>query len=826
MDNHHINRLGGLQQYSDSGAAHTSGAVIYTPDDVTILSEVLSKYTPTIAPNHCLTFRRTENGQAVVALVADPRYEDQLSYLDFKKAAVMPMAMECELAFSGRARGWFAGAVLGNFSDPLEVLPSSINVTSWWQDSLDAIGAYNVASGGFFHLTLETALPTSIHLGDWVCLSDARTTVNTSNSNQVLFNATIRHIDYDRKSIVLSFADETVFPSAAVALQTPTLGTMKISFFNNALGATHAVGMRFSASSATANTIFTKMGAGDCQISGVLTGDQRITSIASSAPAITAGNYGLLEVKPTSRYRFESRVDEVAVLDCAVDSGGVFTPRAVRSTVKPSQDKQLSPRFYLQVPKSIPRPVARIASISKSGTTTATVITVGNHGLTNGASVTIKGVLDQTNFATTTQQAVITYISATSFSIVHGSAATATSYGGSVHLNGAAMDQIGAVANNVVSATYNSSTDTLTLIGGATWVGLIELGGNFLLIGALNTGVDPNMDGMWQCAYIGGTSITFQPIYDVYGNRVSPIPNTASATVGGSIILAPSLRIHDVSVEEWTEHRVMVDGAGTSRLDKALPVAVVSSFGVTATQGLGGTLNGTSGSNAWYVRPGILVLLDAAGSTVVSTSTTFPTAGHDLGSSYQVAIPVTAIGGSGVVDISIQESEDNVNWVTTYQFPRMSAVGAFRSPILQSIGRYIRYVHTLVSGTSINRSIQRTTWPFTTVKPIRRVFDYTSTLSTAAVATVANTAVLFSEGCSNVQMILNLGASTTPASFKMQGSEDNVNWYDIPGSTLAGVASSTVQVTVGNVAASFVRPIVTAQGATSTFGFVAVKAWG
>jgi hypothetical protein len=802
----------------------TSGEVNYTPDDVTILSEVLIKYKPTIAPNHCLTFRRTENGQAVVALVADPRYEDQLSYLDFKKAAVMPMAMECELAFSGRARGWFAGAVLGNFGDPLDVLPSPINVTSWYQDNADYIGANTGVAGTFVHLTLEVALPTSVHLGDWVCISGAKTTAGNGNANETMFNAAIRHIDFDRKSLILNYVDETILnTSTAIALQTPPAGTMKISFFNNAMGATHAVGLRFSSSSIGNAAAFTKMGEGDCQISGSLTSDQR-TAFASSAVNTAAGNYGLIEIKPISRFRFESRVDESAILDCAVDSSGVFTPRVVRSTVKPSQDKALSPRFYLQMPKSLPRPVARILTITKSGSATAVIVTKEPHGLVNGEAITIKGVLDQVNFAAITTSTPITWLSDTSFSIVHGTAVIATSNGGSVHLCNSAFDQPGLVANNIVAGTYDVATGVLRLVGSSAWAGL-EMAGNYLITGALGNGIDPNMDGLWKLATSAGTNAYFLPIYDIYGNRISPVPNTAAATVGGSIILAPSLRIHDVSVEEWTEHRVMLDGAGTGRLDKALPVAVVSAVGSTATQGLGTTLNGVSGANAWYVRPGILVLADAA-AAAIGTVTTTPAASNDLGSGYQVEIPVTAINGSGVVDISIQESEDNLNWVTTYQFPRISANGAYRSPILQAIGRYIRYVHTLVYGASITRSINRTTWPFTTVKPIRRVFDYTSTLSTAAVATVASTAVLFSEGCSNVQMILNLGASTTPASFKLQGSEDGNSWYDIPGSTLAGVANSTVQVTVGNVAAAFIRPVVTAQGAVSTFGFVAVKAWG
>jgi hypothetical protein len=76
------------------------------------------------------------------------------------------------------------------------------------------------------------------------------------------------------------------------------------------------------------------------------------------------------------------------------------------------------------------RPIAKIVSIVKTGTTTATVTTDVPHGLLTTSYVTIKGVRDQTNFPNlTTATVVASTPTTTTFTIVIGGAVTATSYG-------------------------------------------------------------------------------------------------------------------------------------------------------------------------------------------------------------------------------------------------------------------------------------------------------------------------------------------------------------------------------------------------------------
>lgn len=62
------------------------------------------------------------------------------------------------------------------------------------------------------------------------------------------------------------------------------------------------------------------------------------------------------------------------------------------------------------------------------------------------------------------------------------------------------------------------------------------------------------------------------------------------------------------------------------------------------------------------------------------------------------------------------------------------------------------------------------------------------------------------------------------AQYSLQASEDNVNWFDV-GTALTAVASSTVQLTVPNFSAKFIRARVSTIGATVVTGYTLLKAF-
>ena len=72
-------------------------------------------------------------------------------------------------------------------------------------------------------------------------------------------------------------------------------------------------------------------------------------------------------------------------------------------------------------------PVGKITAISKTGTTTATV-TCPNHGLSTNSIIQIYGVRDIVNFPNLVARiAVASVIDANNFTVVMGSAVTASS---------------------------------------------------------------------------------------------------------------------------------------------------------------------------------------------------------------------------------------------------------------------------------------------------------------------------------------------------------------------------------------------------------------
>lgn len=113
------------------------------------------------------------------------------------------------------------------------------------------------------------------------------------------------------------------------------------------------------------------------------------------------------------------------------------------------------------------------------------------------------------------------------------------------------------------------------------------------------------------------------------------------------------------------------------------------------------------------------------------------------------------------MDVTIEESFDGgTNWVTLYQFQRITATGSYNTPILRATGRNIRYVQT-IGGTSpsFTRALTRNILPFHNAEPQKRLFDRTIAVNTLN----STSAVLFSGASNNVQLVVNMGAITTTA---------------------------------------------------------------
>lgn len=218
--------------------------------------------------------------------------------------------------------------------------------------------------------------------------------------------------------------------------------------------------------------------------------------------------------------------------------------------------------------------------------------------------------------------------------------------------------------------------------------------------------------------------------------------------------------------------------------------------------------------------PGLIVdVASAALTTTTTTSAIFPTSGP----SYQVNIPVTAVtGASPTLDVTIEESDDGgTNWFRVYDFPRITAAGMYRSPVIPLTGNRIRYVQTVTGATpSFTRAINRlqSTIP---ALPIRQLVDRSVVLTTLN----STTPSLITADCGNrVQLVVNVGAITTTApALQLEGSDDNgTTWYAV-GTALTAVASSTVQLTVSSLNSQLIRARVSTAGVGVTAGYVMIK---
>jgi hypothetical protein len=212
-------------------------------------------------------------------------------------------------------------------------------------------------------------------------------------------------------------------------------------------------------------------------------------------------------------------------------------------------------------------------------------------------------------------------------------------------------------------------------------------------------------------------------------------------------------------------------------------------------------------------------------SSALTTTTTSATLTPTFGCSYSVNIPVTAVSGtSPTLDIQVQESADSgTNWYPVYDFPRITTTGSYNSPQLTLTGNRVRYVQTVTGTTpSFTRAINRLQASTVPQALYRQLIDRTVSLTTLS----STTPSLTTQGAKNAcQLVINIGAATTPPSLQLQGSDDNgATFYSI-GTPLAAVASSTVQLTVAGVVPQTLRAIVTSAGTGVTAGYVLIRSY-
>ena len=588
----------------------SSGAVKQHINDVTPFT-IANYYSFNLASGDFMNFSRSSNGQQYTEISMNPlSVGDEQTIIEYKTPFQFPCYSEIEASMSQRVKGQYAVMEITDKDDTFLDTPIEYSVVSSYVNNFGT-----TVTTGQTTTTLTIAIDSAFdgYLGSWVDL------YGFLDNRFNYTNLCVASISTDKKTLTFTVSDEATITSLT-ANPASVVGA-KLKRQAKLLLAGNALGMRFSGTSATATSYLARFGAGSIKETGTMIGAKTITS-GSSAVTYTTGGNGQVELKATTRFRLEAEPEVIVFGDRAGDTLGNLTLRNQFTAVKPVGGTDYYVRFRAVTPKSITKPIAKIVSIAKSGTTTATVTTDIPHGLTTASYVQIVGVRDQAaaSFPNLTTPTVVSSTpTSTTFTIVIGTASTVTSYGGAVILCNGQVTQQGLIAQAIQSVARDAS-GLVTLVGSATWAGFGGVGEYVNIYGVRDntTGADLGVDGVYKVHNAATTTLILEPVKDLSGayvlngsgQAVTPtgaVINTTNA--GGCVILRTTLRSHDIVLATYTQSQIKIMGQGSYRGDLALPVVHLGSISATTTEGT-------------LVTPSVGTLTTAATTNATSLKTT------------------------------------------------------------------------------------------------------------------------------------------------------------------------------------------------------------
>jgi hypothetical protein len=278
--------------------------------------------------------------------------------------------------------------------------------------------------------------------------------------------------------------------------------------------------------------------------------------------------------------------------------------------------------------RNLTRPVAKIVSITKTGTTTATVVTDVPHNLMPASFVQLYGVRDQVSFPNLTAQTqVASIVDATTFTIVIGAALTVSSAGGGVWEVQGSVLAPGVFAQVIQS--ISRTANVLTLIGNGNWATPIP-GETFSVYGCDATSMGL-YDGAYKVLRVSTTTLELESVGADF----------ASINCGGAVIRRTDVRIHFIHQLEYTRHVVeLANQHGANDLSRAIGALILNNPAVaqsgTWNVGVNAGLNRLgflAASGIWYDDSSTNLAANASFNgtardlTVTATATAFANAG-------------------------------------------------------------------------------------------------------------------------------------------------------------------------------------------------------
>lgn len=248
-------------------------------------------------------------------------------------------------------------------------------------------------------------------------------------------------------------------------------------------------------------------------------------------------------------------------------------------------------------------PIARIVSIAKTGTTTATVTTDIAHGLTINSFVQIYGVRDITNFPNLTAQTqVATVPTTTTFTIVIGSASTNTSTNSGIVALVHGGSLLPAINFNIQSASR--TLDLITFVLNTTITGVL-VGEMFEVAGCDLNVSGENFNGKYKILSVSTTNIVVRKTGADF----------TTTNCGGTFIKLTDVRLHYVRNMEHTRTPVEIYGGKTAQDENnSVPVKVVGATSTSITSGTVSTVTNITNTGTPTV-PATTFFLNSAAST-------------------------------------------------------------------------------------------------------------------------------------------------------------------------------------------------------------------
>ena len=576
-------------------------------------------------------------------------------------------------------------------------------------------------------------------------------------------------------------------------------------YYRPSLGyAQEGVAEIFENATATQASLYIRADAGDALPSGTAAGNQSVTvGTTASVQVINAVN--TYAFNPTTEYKLQLQADKSSFFDFPVDSTNQPTTRQNRTSVVPSLAKTYKLRFRCTNNKGLTVPTAKIVSASKAGTTTATITTATPHGLTTGDYITTSGIRNGTDFVPNVVSQVVSTPTSTTFTtVMTATTPTVTSYGGFVaRVNGGNVPTgfVGGTGGAVQTAALTSTELTLVTAGTTP----VSIGDYVNVYGVRDAtvGADLGVDGVYKVVNAVTTTITLIPI----AGTTLPAPFTVT-NCGGAIIKRTDTRISYARIFQYLRERV--EFLNKSDQNSSLPVIITNTgYSVAVT-------SASLASN--------LIVNDITSAAITSTATSSAITPAAQSLSQEFNVIVTATSGTGqTLDVVVQESDDSgTNWYDVYHFPRITAVGQYRSPLIPLTGNRVRYVRT-VAGTSPSFTMSLNRIQSQTSSPLQRQFI---DRNMNPVTLNSTTTAFFAEGCVDWALwISGFGAFSAAPTIVFEGSPDNATWAQI-GADIIPVASTPLVVQASNTQARFVRMRVKAAGTGASIANITFKGVG